>query len=205
MQVQAQEPHVRHRRLSPGGAGSSLGRASGCRSRRDLARDSRYDLHALVDLVARGCLPELAARILAPLEKQRRRMKVTTLPAVEVVQQSTPPIGASRVGLRRGVSGLVERPAFRRLQQGSGRRPPACASSQARRVSRSPAGDRALPHIRGDEIDDIALEAADDALMSVLRRLDDFRGASGFTTWAYKLPSWRRRSSSESARGRGER
>jgi RNA polymerase sigma-70 factor, ECF subfamily len=45
----------------------------------------------------------------------------------------------------------------------------------------------ALPHLRGDELDDIAMEAADDALMSVLRRLDDFRGASRFTTWAYKF------------------
>ena len=44
-----------------------------------------------------------------------------------------------------------------------------------------------LPHLRGDDLDDIALEAADDALMSVLRRLDDFRGASRFTTWAYKF------------------
>ena len=44
-----------------------------------------------------------------------------------------------------------------------------------------------LPHLRGGELDDIALEAADDALMSVLRRLDDFRGASRFTTWVYKF------------------
>jgi RNA polymerase sigma-70 factor (ECF subfamily) len=44
-----------------------------------------------------------------------------------------------------------------------------------------------LPHVRGEELVDIALEAADDALMSVLRRLDDFRGASRFTTWAYKF------------------
>jgi RNA polymerase sigma-70 factor, ECF subfamily len=44
-----------------------------------------------------------------------------------------------------------------------------------------------LPHLRGDELEDIAAEAADDALMSVLRRLDDFRGASRFTTWAYKF------------------
>ncbi len=44
-----------------------------------------------------------------------------------------------------------------------------------------------LPHLRGDELDDIANEAADDALMSILRRLDDFHGASRFTTWAYKF------------------
>jgi RNA polymerase sigma-70 factor (ECF subfamily) len=44
-----------------------------------------------------------------------------------------------------------------------------------------------LPHLRGDDLDDVALQAADDALMSVLRRLDDFRGASRFTTWVYKF------------------
>jgi len=44
-----------------------------------------------------------------------------------------------------------------------------------------------LPHLRGNELDDIAQEAADDALMSVLGRLDDFRGASRFTTWVYKF------------------
>jgi RNA polymerase sigma-70 factor (ECF subfamily) len=44
-----------------------------------------------------------------------------------------------------------------------------------------------LPHLRGNELDDIALEAAADASMSVLARLDDFRGLSRFTTWAYKF------------------
>lgn len=43
------------------------------------------------------------------------------------------------------------------------------------------------PHLRGDELGEIALEAADDALMSVLARLDDFRGDSRFTTWVYKF------------------
>jgi RNA polymerase sigma-70 factor (ECF subfamily) len=45
----------------------------------------------------------------------------------------------------------------------------------------------ALPHVRGSDLDDLANQAADDALVSVLRRLDDFRGASRFTTWAYKF------------------
>ena len=44
-----------------------------------------------------------------------------------------------------------------------------------------------LPHLRGNELDEIALEAADDAVMSVLARLEDFRGASRFTTWVYKF------------------
>jgi hypothetical protein len=33
----------------------------------ELVRDARIDLHDLLDLVDRGCPPELAARILAPL------------------------------------------------------------------------------------------------------------------------------------------
>jgi hypothetical protein len=33
-----------------------------------LAKDPRYDLHKLIELVEHGCAPELAARILAPLE-----------------------------------------------------------------------------------------------------------------------------------------
>jgi RNA polymerase sigma-70 factor (ECF subfamily) len=57
------------------------------------------------------------------------------------------------------------------------------------RAARFEVGRRqaALPHIRGSELDDIANEAADDALVSVLKRLDDFRGASRFTTWVYKF------------------
>jgi RNA polymerase sigma-70 factor, ECF subfamily len=45
----------------------------------------------------------------------------------------------------------------------------------------------ALAHVRGEELDDIATQAADDALMAVLAKLDEFRGASRFTTWAYKF------------------
>jgi RNA polymerase sigma-70 factor, ECF subfamily len=45
----------------------------------------------------------------------------------------------------------------------------------------------ALSHVRGEELDDLALQAADDALVAVLGKLDDFRGASRFTTWAYKF------------------
>ena len=35
--------------------------------------------------------------------------------------------------------------------------------------------------------DDLAMEAADDALLAVLAKLDSFRGESRFTTWAYKF------------------
>jgi hypothetical protein len=35
-----------------------------------LARDPGYDLHALIELVTHGCPPELALRILAPIEEE---------------------------------------------------------------------------------------------------------------------------------------
>jgi hypothetical protein len=38
----------------------------------ELARDCAYDLHALLELVDRGCPAELAVRILAPLEREAR-------------------------------------------------------------------------------------------------------------------------------------
>jgi len=37
-----------------------------------LARRCGYDLHALIELVERGCPPELALRILAPLDGVER-------------------------------------------------------------------------------------------------------------------------------------
>jgi hypothetical protein len=38
---------------------------------RALAEDRRVDLHALIELTERGCPPETAARIMAPLDPGR--------------------------------------------------------------------------------------------------------------------------------------
>jgi hypothetical protein len=54
---------VSWRRKQLAGSGFSLRLAA------RIANDPRYDLHALTELVERGCPPELAARILAPLEE----------------------------------------------------------------------------------------------------------------------------------------
>jgi hypothetical protein len=45
-------------------------RAAGLDERRavQVAVDDRYDLHAVLDLVDRGCPPTLAIRILAPID-----------------------------------------------------------------------------------------------------------------------------------------
>jgi len=44
-----------------------------------------------------------------------------------------------------------------------------------------------LGSLSGPEFDDIAQQCADDAVVSVLARVGDFRGLSRFTTWAYKF------------------
>jgi RNA polymerase sigma factor (sigma-70 family) len=44
---------------------------------------------------------------------------------------------------------------------------------------------RQLRSISGPEFDDLAHQAADDALLNVLARLGEFRGLSRFTTWVY--------------------
>jgi RNA polymerase sigma-70 factor (ECF subfamily) len=44
-----------------------------------------------------------------------------------------------------------------------------------------------LADMGSTEIEDLAVQAADDALMALLAKLDTFRGASRFTTWAYKF------------------
>jgi RNA polymerase sigma-70 factor, ECF subfamily len=44
-----------------------------------------------------------------------------------------------------------------------------------------------VPALTGPEFDDLAQQAADDALVKVLNRLDSFRGLSRFTTWVYKF------------------
>jgi RNA polymerase sigma-70 factor (ECF subfamily) len=44
-----------------------------------------------------------------------------------------------------------------------------------------------LPHLRGGDLDDLAHQSADDALVAILAKLDHYRGDSRFTTWAYKF------------------
>lgn len=48
---------------------------------------------------------------------------------------------------------------------------------------------RRAPRLRitGPELEDVAHQAADDALVSVLGKLHSFRGDSRFSTWAYKF------------------
>jgi RNA polymerase sigma-70 factor (ECF subfamily) len=44
-----------------------------------------------------------------------------------------------------------------------------------------------LRSLAGPEFDDVAQQCADDAMMNILAKVDEFRGLSRFTTWAYKF------------------
>jgi RNA polymerase sigma-70 factor (ECF subfamily) len=57
------------------------------------------------------------------------------------------------------------------------------------RAARFEVGRRrgSLPHLRGGDFDDLAMQAAGDAMVAILAKLDTYRGESRFTTWAYKF------------------
>jgi RNA polymerase sigma-70 factor (ECF subfamily) len=44
-----------------------------------------------------------------------------------------------------------------------------------------------LPHLWGDDYEDLAQQSANDAAVAILAKLHEFRGESRFTTWAYKF------------------
>jgi RNA polymerase sigma-70 factor, ECF subfamily len=46
---------------------------------------------------------------------------------------------------------------------------------------------RGAPGSGSRDLDDLALQATDDALVAILSKLDSYRGDSRFTTWAYKF------------------
>jgi RNA polymerase sigma-70 factor, ECF subfamily len=55
------------------------------------------------------------------------------------------------------------------------------------RAARAELRRRDPVYIDGPEREDLALQAADDALLAITGKLDQFRGESRFTTWAYKF------------------
>jgi RNA polymerase sigma-70 factor (ECF subfamily) len=55
------------------------------------------------------------------------------------------------------------------------------------RIARSEARRRGDLQVIGAELDDLAYQAAADALMAIANKVGQFRGDSRFTTWAYKF------------------
>jgi RNA polymerase sigma-70 factor (ECF subfamily) len=80
---------------------------------------------------------------------------------------------------------------LRRLAAGSGEREQAAGELHAvlLRAARFEVRRRgsSLAHLAQADYEDLAQQSADDALVSIIGKLADFRGESRFTTWAYKF------------------
>ena len=77
---------------------------------------------------------------------------------------------------------------LRALRSDGGERDAAVASLQqlALTVARGELRRR-RSHFAGPELDDLAHHAADDAVLAIIAKLNQFRGESKFTTWAYRF------------------
>jgi RNA polymerase sigma-70 factor, ECF subfamily len=130
--------------------------------------------------VRRGSASVVAAALLALARESRFAWTVTT---------ESP--GAGGAAGTAGPSGTVPQAWVARLSCVGAGRDAAVAELHGLllRAARFEIGRRraAFPHLGGADLDDLAWQSADDALMSILRRLGDFRGDSQFTTWACKF------------------
>jgi RNA polymerase sigma-70 factor (ECF subfamily) len=95
-------------------------------------------------------------------------------------------------GARRPVQDLDEESAawLRRLVAGGGEQQAAERELHATLVRIALAEVRrrsASTPVNGPELDDLAHQAAADAMLAILPKLGDFRGESRFTTWAYRF------------------
>jgi RNA polymerase sigma-70 factor, ECF subfamily len=99
--------------------------------------------------------------------------------AVQVASSATPGLdGESATWLRRLASAApAEREAAERELHGRLLR---IALAEVRRRSASTS-------VTGPELDDVAHQAAGDAMLAILAKLAEFRGESRFTTWAYRF------------------
>ena len=103
--------------------------------------------------------------------------------------------GGSLAGVERAgpsVKDLDEESAgwLRRLGTAGGERQAAERELHARLIRIALAEVRrraASTPVTGPELDDVAHQAADDAMLAILAKLGDFRGESRFTTWAYRF------------------
>lgn len=92
------------------------------------------------------------------------------LPAADLDEESA--AWVRRLGTQGGARQAAERELYARLVR--------IALAEVRR--RAPATP-----VTGPELDDVAHQAAGDAMLAILAKLDGFRGESRFTTWAYRF------------------
>jgi RNA polymerase sigma-70 factor, ECF subfamily len=126
-------------------------------------------------------------------------LSIADAAVLTAVQQPTAPDAGSRIATVSDDSATIA-PArldpessrwVRQLQEGHPRRDETVARLRAllvRVATHELARRRSqLGSVAGPEFDDLAEQAADDALVSIIAKVGEFRGLSRFTTWAYKF------------------
>jgi RNA polymerase sigma-70 factor, ECF subfamily len=161
-----------------------------------LAGDARYDVHALLDLIDRGCPADLAARILAPLGARaapttsRGRMALRAADAYPA-RVDRPGGGSSRISTTPTRAEQEARIWIERLGTPGAERDAALVELHVllSRAARFEVDRRrtASGQPRGHDDDDLAHRSADHARVAIVRSLGAFRGESAFRTWAYKF------------------
>ncbi|HYZ53558.1 MAG TPA: sigma-70 family RNA polymerase sigma factor [Streptosporangiaceae bacterium] len=97
-------------------------------------------------------------------------MEPARLPAEDLDEESA--AWLRRLGAEGGARQAAERELHARLVR--------IALAEVRRRS-------ATTPVTGPELDDVAHQAAGDAMLAILAKIDDFRGESRFITWAYRF------------------
>jgi len=162
-----------------------------------LARDTKCDLHALLDLVDRGYSPELAARSTAPAG--RARSAVTTSnggPAnwtadTCATRVDRALIATSRSSVTAARGEQETRSWIERLSATGAERDVALVElhvllSRAARFEVNRRRTRS-PQMSRSDGDDLAHQSAEDARIAVLRTLHARKVGSRFRTWTYKF------------------
>jgi RNA polymerase sigma-70 factor (ECF subfamily) len=108
---------------------------------------------------------------------------VPGMPAVRAASASTAPV-------HQGID-AESRNWLRRLRADGAEREQALGELHELllRAARFEVGRRraTMSQLRGSDHEDLAQQSADDALVAILAKLDDYRGDSRFTTWAHKF------------------
>lgn len=162
-----------------------------------LARDTKCDLHALLDLVDRGYPPELAARSRAPAGRARSATTMSNAgPANWAADRRATGVDralirSSRISVSAARGEQETRCWIERLSASGTERDVALVElhvllSRAARfeVNRRSTRSPQLPRTDGD---DLAHQSAEDARVAVLRTLHAGKVGSRFRTWTYKF------------------
>jgi RNA polymerase sigma-70 factor, ECF subfamily len=114
-----------------------------------------------------------------PTHRARRRRDSVALPiaARTVTQRPTDPASREWLAALRSSDDATHAEAVGRLHELLLR----AARFEVRRRA------AAARHVGREQLDDVAHQSAHDALVAVLAKLDDYRGESRFSTWAYKF------------------